>query len=387
MFAPPVTSCPVFVEAVAYPRLSCSARGPNESVPAHPPLPTPANLPFHLSIGSQTSNRICESIVGAITPATRQKGGKLPMALVEPGGVNDPVVTASATVIVVLGSCRCARLVHADAGTVCADSCEASARTRRAAAGALTRAGDVMCPPYVAPGNWSGRLADLQANRQVRRHRGDSHAAAPVAAHLTLWGRFSGARSDATRDSRPIGAPAPTFAMLRTRSASHQDSNRSSTEIRQCLFLTPTPPRSWCPSHRPQARHLLTEYGASASPHPSCGQRVDGLPLALERLKTEPQQSTDGGHDGPEVQQDGASVQARRPVGHGWMAQRSTESRCQTSRIVTRRGTGASLRSAKPSACCRSTTRWNSCNPRRSVRSQIVRSGHQKMWTRLSKPE
>ena len=117
------------------------------------------------------------------------------------------------------------------------------------------------------------------------------------------------------------------------------------------------------------------------------GQRVEGLPLALERLKTEPQQSADGGHDGPEVQQDGASVQARRPVGHGWMAQRSTESRCQTSRIVTRRGTGASLRSAKPSACCRSTTRWNSCNPRRSVRSQIVRSGHQKMWTRLSKPE
>ena len=44
-------------------------------VPAHPPLPTPASLPFHFSNGIHTSKRICDSLVGAITPATRQNGG------------------------------------------------------------------------------------------------------------------------------------------------------------------------------------------------------------------------------------------------------------------------------------------------------------------------
>src|SRR5688572_14238820 len=91
-------------------------------VPAQPPLPTPANFPFHLSSGSQTSKRICDSGVGAMTPATRQKGGRLPMTFVDPAGVNDPVLIASAVVIVVFGSgCR-ARLAHDSADGVCANA-------------------------------------------------------------------------------------------------------------------------------------------------------------------------------------------------------------------------------------------------------------------------
>src|SRR5262247_3602310 len=90
---PGVASWPVFVDALALPRLSCSARAPKEILPAQPPLPTPANLPFQFSRGNQTSKRICDSLVGAITPVIRQNGGRLVIALVQPGGVNDPVVT------------------------------------------------------------------------------------------------------------------------------------------------------------------------------------------------------------------------------------------------------------------------------------------------------
>jgi len=39
---------------------------------------------FHFSSGSQTSKAICDSLVGAITPATRQKKGRLAIGLVEP---------------------------------------------------------------------------------------------------------------------------------------------------------------------------------------------------------------------------------------------------------------------------------------------------------------
>jgi hypothetical protein len=47
---------------------------------------------------------MCDSFVGAMTPATRQNGGRLVIAAPAPGGVNDPVVTVSAEVIVVFGS-------------------------------------------------------------------------------------------------------------------------------------------------------------------------------------------------------------------------------------------------------------------------------------------
>src|SRR5688500_2749208 len=87
--------------------------------PAPPPLPTPANFPFQFSSGSQTSNWICDSLVGAITPAIRQKGGRLAIGLVERAGVNDPAVTDSAVVMVVCGSERSASALHA-APAVCA---------------------------------------------------------------------------------------------------------------------------------------------------------------------------------------------------------------------------------------------------------------------------
>ena len=80
MFNPGAASWPVLVDAVAYPRRSWLPRAPKEMVPAHPPLPTPANLPFHFSSGIHTSKRMCDSRVGAITPATRQNGGSPVMA-------------------------------------------------------------------------------------------------------------------------------------------------------------------------------------------------------------------------------------------------------------------------------------------------------------------
>src|SRR5688572_10891457 len=87
---------------------------PKEMLPAHPPLPTPASLPFHFSSGIHTSNRMWDSRVGAITPATRQNGGSPVIAFVPPGGVNEPPVTASAAVMVVSGSDRAARRSHDD---------------------------------------------------------------------------------------------------------------------------------------------------------------------------------------------------------------------------------------------------------------------------------
>src|SRR5580765_4322277 len=51
-----------------------------------------------------------ESLVGLITPATRQNGGRLAMALGAPGGVNDPSVIGCARVMVVPSSAAAARL-------------------------------------------------------------------------------------------------------------------------------------------------------------------------------------------------------------------------------------------------------------------------------------
>ena len=43
--------------------------------PAHPPLPTAWNLPFHPPVGSHTSILISESLVGFNVAATRQNDG------------------------------------------------------------------------------------------------------------------------------------------------------------------------------------------------------------------------------------------------------------------------------------------------------------------------
>ena len=77
-------------------------------------------MPFQPSSGNHTSNRICESGVGAIVPATRQKGGRLPIAFVVPGGVNEPVVTGSAERIVVFASFCSANRAQPAPGGACA---------------------------------------------------------------------------------------------------------------------------------------------------------------------------------------------------------------------------------------------------------------------------
>src|SRR4030095_7175866 len=57
-----------------------------------------------------------ESLVGLITPATRQNGGRLVMALGAPAGVNDPSVIGWARGMVVPSSATPARLSQAAVG-------------------------------------------------------------------------------------------------------------------------------------------------------------------------------------------------------------------------------------------------------------------------------
>src|SRR5882672_12141314 len=51
-------------------------------VPAHPPLPTAWNLPFHVVLsGSQTSILMSESLVGVSVAVTRQNDGSMAYGL------------------------------------------------------------------------------------------------------------------------------------------------------------------------------------------------------------------------------------------------------------------------------------------------------------------
>src|SRR5215475_8553778 len=78
----------------------------------------PWNLPFQFALGIQTSNLISESLVGLITPATRQNAGKSLYGVAEPvGGANAPAATDCAAVIVVLGSFNSASPSHVAAET------------------------------------------------------------------------------------------------------------------------------------------------------------------------------------------------------------------------------------------------------------------------------
>src|SRR3954465_2800071 len=113
--------------------------------PAHPPFPTSANLPFQLSTGSQTSNRMSDSGVGLIVPATRQNGGRLFIAFVDPGTVNDPPVTAWTAVVDGFGRAAFARAVHDAARSLWACSAAARVADRTAAIDAVTRVS--MAPP------------------------------------------------------------------------------------------------------------------------------------------------------------------------------------------------------------------------------------------------
>jgi hypothetical protein len=105
-------------------------------------------------MGIHTSKRISESGVGAITPATRQYGGRSVMAFVEPGSLNDPEVTVSAAVMVVFARCSSARPEHCAAGGVCAGTPAGKERRTRIPAAAiahgLTRAGDLMATSFEA---------------------------------------------------------------------------------------------------------------------------------------------------------------------------------------------------------------------------------------------
>src|SRR6185503_3648620 len=67
-------------------------------LPARPPLPTPWNLPFQVSVGSQTSNWI----FGATVPATRQ----IAVGMVPTGFGLTPAGRVCASVMVVSGSDR-----------------------------------------------------------------------------------------------------------------------------------------------------------------------------------------------------------------------------------------------------------------------------------------
>src|SRR5271166_4248131 len=88
--------------------------------PAHPPLPTAWNFPFHPEAGNQTSILISESSVGFRVAAMRQNAGRSlnltagaglpPKAL--SGGMNSPAATGCARVIVVFDIASDAKLSH-----------------------------------------------------------------------------------------------------------------------------------------------------------------------------------------------------------------------------------------------------------------------------------
>src|SRR6266851_8773903 len=77
--------------------------------PAKPPLPTPSSLSFHPASGSQTSKRMFESLVGLMTPATRQNAGRRSITL--PYGVSNlPAGIDCAVVMAVSFSFKAERL-------------------------------------------------------------------------------------------------------------------------------------------------------------------------------------------------------------------------------------------------------------------------------------
>src|SRR5260221_10360110 len=102
-------------------------------LPQKPPQPSCSYLPFQPApVGIHTSKLMCESLVGAETPATRQNCGRPVKAVVEPGGVKLPPVTDCAAVMVACGSDSVARLsqVAAEAGMAPATTAASAAVQR-----------------------------------------------------------------------------------------------------------------------------------------------------------------------------------------------------------------------------------------------------------------
>src|SRR5215469_1302021 len=133
-------------------------------IPAKPPLPTPWNLPFQLA-GSQTSNRISESEVGAIEPVTRQKAGRRSMGFaLARGGVKEPGSRASARVMVVCGRASDLRLSQ-----VAPESVATAASARRACF--------ISKPSYLRFGGLHGiRRGPVMTPRDVRKRTPHSQA-------------------------------------------------------------------------------------------------------------------------------------------------------------------------------------------------------------------
>src|SRR2546428_4161369 len=95
-------TCRVRVRAPAYPAATAPASAGYGIVPAHPPLPTAKNLPFHPDAGSQISVLMSESLLGVNVAVTRQKAGRLPNGFAAapprpapppPGGTKAPAAT------------------------------------------------------------------------------------------------------------------------------------------------------------------------------------------------------------------------------------------------------------------------------------------------------
>src|SRR5579859_6572778 len=104
--------------------------------PVHPPLPTPWNLPFQPSMGSQTSILMSESLLRRKVAAMRQKAGRLAgeteAGMNPPAGMlNAPAATVWAMVIVVSGNLRDARFSHVAAGAAAGQRATAAKTVHR----------------------------------------------------------------------------------------------------------------------------------------------------------------------------------------------------------------------------------------------------------------
>jgi hypothetical protein len=118
------------------------------------------NLPFQSDVGIHTSNLMSESLVGLISPTTRQKAGKLskggPGASTGFGAVNVPAGWDFANTMVVSGSASVARLSQVAAlADRTAKRCAAErtirdvSRARKGiAAGVANAQGLIAAPPY-----------------------------------------------------------------------------------------------------------------------------------------------------------------------------------------------------------------------------------------------
>src|SRR5262245_4825427 len=101
-------------------------------LPASPPLPTCCRRLFQSAFGSHTSNRMFESLVGRMTPVTRQDAGRLGNTSPE-GKVNVPAGIDCVLVIVVSGKASEARSSQVLANVACPKPAHASSVVTAAA--------------------------------------------------------------------------------------------------------------------------------------------------------------------------------------------------------------------------------------------------------------